>query len=76
MLGMKPQSVIAYDVDAINEEVQRIETLICEASVQLKESDLDLGTSMRLTMRHREMEAYLQGLRFALGEGPPLSDKL
>jgi len=74
MIGRKPESVIAYDMDTINEEVRRIETLMCEASFQLNESE-DLGTSMRLTMRYRELEVYLQGLRFAIGEGPPLSDK-
>lgn len=71
MSGRKPKSVRPFD--DLSDEVRKVEALIRQVSIDLGKPHLELGASMRLSIRHRELQAYLHGIRFALGEAeiPP-----
>ena len=58
----------------IAEEETRVELLLQEVLRDLNDPDLELSESMRLTIRQRGLQAYLHGLRFALGEAELLPE--
>lgn len=67
ILGKKPPSPPLE----IDQELQKIQSQIDAVSDQLSDAALELGTSVRLSVERRELEAYARGIRFAMGEGPP-----
>ena len=67
-VGKKPGAG-ALDVD---NELRKIQAHIQVVSNKLSNSELELGASVRLNVRRRELNAYLQGILFALGQAPPL----
>jgi len=71
-IGKKPPSPHLN----IDRELSKVRAHIQAVSNTLTNSDLELGTSVRLNVERREWEAYLQGILFALGEGPPLQNSL
>ena len=54
------------------EEIERIEALLSNVSSQAEDPETELATVMRLSMQKKELEAYLRGLRYALGDRDPL----
>jgi hypothetical protein len=54
----------------ILQEAKKIETQIRDIAAELLNMDLDLGRSISLSVEKRELEAYLQGIRFAMGDAP------
>lgn len=53
-------------------EVQRVKAQIQELTNELNDPELNLSDSVRLSVQLRELEAYLCGILYALGEGEPL----
>ena len=70
MAGKKPASTVTIEELVI--EAERVKAQIQELAKELTNPDLNLGASVRLNVRRRELEAYLCGLLYALGEGAPL----
>ena len=42
-----------------------------EIAAEPRKTELELGASVRLTVELRELEAYVRGIRFAMGQAPP-----
>ena len=68
----KKSAFAPIDTNDLIQEAEEMKVHIREASDQLASLDLNLGASLRLNIKLREMEAYLRGLLFVLGEGAPL----
>ena len=49
-------------------EIQRAETHLALISETLNDPRIDLAPTMDLDIRRKELEGYLKGLRYALGE--------
>jgi predicted nuclease with TOPRIM domain len=59
----------ARDVsDAVKAEIARIESREREISGKIEDPSTDLGTQIRFNRERTELEAYLKGLRYSLGE--------
>ena len=65
------KSAVAAPIDDLVKEALRIKAQIQQLSDQLKNPELELGVSVRISVQRRELEAYLCGILFALGEGEP-----
>ena len=61
----------ARDADTLLAEVRRIEGLLADLSSRLKDPECELVSVMRLSASQKELSAYLQGIRYALGENIP-----
>jgi hypothetical protein len=70
MAGKKPKSTTSME-DLVN-EVQKVKAQIQQLANDLTNPELNLGDSVRLTAQQRELEAYLCGILYALGEAEPL----
>ena len=66
-VGTKPQS----SVGILDQELRKFESQIKVMSNRLTEGDLEIGISVRLSVELRELEAYVRGIRFAIGQAPP-----
>jgi hypothetical protein len=66
-----PETHSAIPLDDLVKEAVKVQSQIRLLSNQLDNPELELGTSMRLSGQRRELEAYLSGLLYALGEAPP-----
>ena len=66
-IGKKPTSTFTD----LGQELRKIESQIEVVSTRLTSADLDIGTSVRLSVELRELEAYVRGIRFAMGQAPP-----
>ena len=64
-LLLKADSVVRTEV---SEEARRIEHLIRSVSESLADPHTSLGEAVRLGDLRKKLEAYLEGIRFALGE--------
>ena len=64
-LLLKTDSVVRTEV---SEEACRIENLIRSASESLADPHTSLGEAVRLGDLKKKLEAYLEGIRFALRE--------
>ena len=69
MAGTK-HSQKAIKVDDLVKEVGEIEEQIRQVSMDLTNPELALAASVRLSVRQRELQAYLRGILFALGKAP------
>ncbi len=64
-LVLQPGSIVRTEV---SEEARRIENLIRYVSESLADPQTSLGEAVRLGDLRKKLEAYLDGIRFALGE--------
>jgi len=62
---LKTDSLVRTEV---SEEARRIENLIRSLSHSLADPQTSLGEAVRLGDLRKKLEAYLDGIRFALGE--------
>src|SRR5262249_54257946 len=53
---------------AVKAEISRIQSTIDGISRKMEHSELDLGTEIRLNRERSELESYLKGLRYSIGE--------
>ena len=65
--GLKPEYV-ARTATELSEEAHRIETLLRSVEYTLADPNTSLGEGVRLANWSKQLEAYLEGVRFALGE--------
>ena len=65
--GLKPECV-TRTVAELSEEASRIETLLRSVHQGLADPNTSLGEGVRLANWSKQLEAYLEGIRFALGE--------
>ena len=65
--GLKPECV-TRTVAELSEEASRIEALIQSVHQGLADPNTSLGEGVRLANWSKQLEAYLEGVRFALGE--------
>ena len=54
--------------DAVKAEIARIESRELEICQTIQDPSMDLGTQIRLDRERSELEAYLKGLRYSIGE--------
>jgi hypothetical protein len=66
-IGKKPPSTSTD----LGQELRKIESQIEAVSTMLTSTELELGVSVRLSVELRELEAYIRGIRFAMGQAPP-----
>ena len=66
------KSAAAPPNDDLVREAIRIKAQIQTLTNELNNPELQLGVSVRLSVQKRELEAYLCGILYALGEGEPL----
>ena len=71
-MSHKKSAFAPFDKRNLIQEAEQIKAQIREVSNQLASLDLNLGASLRLNIKRREMDAYLCGLLFVLGEGTAL----
>ena len=64
---LKPECV-TRTVAELSEEASRIETLIQSVHQGLADPNTSLGEGVRLANWSKQLEAYLEGIRFALRE--------
>jgi hypothetical protein len=69
MAGKKHTTTIS--LEEIVTEALKVKAQIKALSDELNNPELDLAASVRLSAQRRELEAYLTGLLYALGESPP-----
>ncbi len=69
MSGTK-HAVKHIKVDDLAKEVDEIEEHIRQVSLELTDPELALAASVRLSVRQRELQAYLRGILFAMGKAP------
>ena len=55
-------------------EIEKVKARIRGLTKELTDPDLTLSASVRLSVQKRELEAYLCGILFAMGEGDPLRE--
>jgi hypothetical protein len=70
MIGKKS----TIHIDDLVKEVTKVKAQIRKVSTDLNNPELELAASVRLNVRQRELEAYLHGILFALGEVPAWQD--
>ena len=58
------------NIDDLAKEVSDIEEHIRQVSIELTNPELPLAASVRLSVRQRELQAYLRGILFAMGKAP------
>ena len=58
----------AREHEKVLAEIKRTEALLTEVSIKLDNPECELHTAMRLSVCQKELQAYLHGIRFALGE--------
>ena len=75
MPGTK-HSLKQMKVDDLIREVGEIEEHIRQVSIELTNPELALAASVRLSVRQRELQAYLRGILFAMGKGPSWQSSL
>src|SRR5262245_61375458 len=63
-------------VDDLAKEVGEIEEYIRQVSIELTNPELALAASVRLSVRQRELQAYVRGILFAMGRVPSWQDEL
>ena len=68
----KKRTSTVIPLEELVTETMKVNTQIKALSEKLNNPDLDLGASVRLNVQQRQLEAYLTGLLYALGESPPL----
>src|SRR6266700_2587534 len=59
---------VARTVAELSEEARRIESLIRSLHQGLSDPNTSLGEGVRLANWSKQLEAYLEGVRFALGD--------
>ena len=67
----KKRTTTGIPLEELVTEAMKVMMQIKALSDQLNNPELDLGASVRLNVQRRELEAYLTGLLYALGEAPP-----
>ena len=60
----------------VRSEVSRIQLLVDEIERKLADPAIELSTEIRLGRQRAELEAYLKGLRYSLGEVAPSLESL
>ena len=68
----RKEPVSPTSVRDLANEVKKIKAQIQRITDELNNPELDLGSSVQLNVQRRELEAYLCGILFALGEGDRL----
>jgi len=58
----------ARELEKLLAEIKRAEALLTEVSLKLDNPECELHTAMRLSVCQKELQAYLHGIRYALGE--------
>ena len=66
------KSSVALPIDELVQEAIRIKVQIQKLTNELNNPELELAVSVRVSVQKRELEAYLRGILYALGEGEPL----
>ena len=64
----KPGEVQNENMDVVRAEVSRVTLLLEDLAKEIEDPSTDLSAGMRASRQQTELEAYLKGLRFALGE--------
>jgi len=67
-LKVKYVNTVGRTMPELSEEAHRIETLIRSVDHGLGDPHTSLGEAVRLANWSRQLEAYLEGIRFALRE--------
>jgi hypothetical protein len=67
----KKSAATTVPIDDLAKEAAKVQAQIKELNQHLNKPELDLAASVRLSVEKRELEAYLRGLLFALGETLP-----
>jgi hypothetical protein len=58
----------AREIERLLAEIKRAEALLTEISSKLEDPECELHTAMRLSVCQKELQAYLHGIHYALGE--------
>ncbi len=56
------------DVETLFIEMRRVESLLTGICLKLDDPDCELDAAMRLSVTQKELQGYLLGLRYAMGE--------
>ena len=68
VMKAKYVTTVGRTVTELSEEAHRIETLLRSVEYSLADPNTSLGEGVRLANWSKQLEAYLEGVRFALGE--------
>ena len=70
---MRNQKTIIRSFDDLCEEIRRVELALERIETKMHDPDGDLARTVHLSVCERELQAYLTGLKFAIGgEAPPI----
>ena len=67
----KNHTTTGIPLEELVTETMKVKVQIKALSENLDNPELDLGASVRMNVQRRELEAYLAGLHYVLGELPP-----
>jgi hypothetical protein len=70
-MANKNHTTTGIPLEELVTEAMKVEVQIKALSEKLNNPELDLGASVRMNVQRRELEAYLAGLLYVLGELPP-----
>jgi hypothetical protein len=59
---------INRSLDELSEEIRRVELALERISTKIHDPEGDLANTVRLSVYQRELQAYLSGVKFAMGE--------
>ena len=79
MLTESREKQAARNAFQLLREIRRAETHLTLIAETLNDPRMDLAPTLELDIRRKELEAYLKGLRYALGESeefPVLTEQL
>lgn len=64
----KQRPLKGIHMEDLFEEIDKVEAQLRQVSVKLASPELDFAASVRLSVHQRELEGYLRGLLFVIGE--------
>ena len=59
---------VIRNADELAQEVRRVQTVLADISIKMSNPEQEIGETVRLSVYQRELQAYLQGIQFTLGE--------
>ena len=70
MRQKKQQATPKRSLSELSEEIRRVEMALDRIATKIHDPERDLANTVRLSVSLRELQAYLCGIRYAMGEEP------
>jgi hypothetical protein len=68
MQQKRPPAATKRRISELSEEIRRVEMALDRIATKIHDPERDLANTVRLSVSLRELQAYLCGIRFAMGD--------